>query len=63
MSREYLTYWKCPRCHGTGLTFEPWFADEPNVCSKCGGSGNALVDGEAERHKRRLLDFDRGRQL
>lgn len=63
MRGEYLTYWKCQKCHGTGRVFEPWYADEPKECLRCDGTGNALVDGETERHKRRLFDFDRGRQL
>lgn len=58
MMTERLTYWKCPDCHGAGLVFRPWYAETPEQCFKCDGTGNALVDGETERHKRRLADFD-----
>lgn len=49
-----LTYWKCRECHGTGRVFRPWYAKESQPCFKCDGSGNALVDGEEQRHRRRL---------
>jgi DnaJ-class molecular chaperone len=47
-------WWKCRHCHGTGRVFEPWYAQESNACSTCDGTGNAVVDGEAERHRRRV---------
>lgn len=53
---ERLTYWKCAECQGTGRAFYPWYAEQSSECFKCGGTGNALINGETERHKRRLRD-------
>jgi DnaJ-class molecular chaperone len=49
-------WWKCPECHGTGRVFSPWYAKTSESCLKCDGTGNAVVNGEEERHRRRLLD-------
>lgn len=49
-------WWKCPECHGTGRVFRPWYAKTSEPCFKCDATGNAMVDGEAERHKRRLFE-------
>jgi len=59
---ERLTYWKCPKCLGTGRRFEHWMS-EPEPCFSCDGTGNALVSGETERHKRRLAEFDRAQRI
>ena len=53
---DRLTYWKCPKCHGTGHVFRPWYNKQSGSCFACAGTGNALVDGETEQHKQRLAD-------
>jgi len=53
---DRITFWKCSECHGTGRVFVCVIAKE---CYKCDGTGNALIDGAEERHKRRLSEFDR----
>jgi hypothetical protein len=55
---ERITYWRCRHCFGTGMVFEPYLK-APITCFRCDGSGNALIDGAAEQHKRRLAEFDR----
>lgn len=57
--KEYLTYWECSDCRGTGRVFRPWYAKHSEQCFKCDGTGNAIVDGEAARHRRRLHEEDR----
>lgn len=52
-----LTYWECRKCHGTGRIF-PHYETEPYECSACDGTGNALVNGDAARHQRKLDEFD-----
>jgi hypothetical protein len=54
---ERITFWRCGHCLGTGRIFAV-YAIAPEVCAKCAGTGNALVDGEAERHRQRLSEFD-----
>lgn len=50
-----LSYWKCRKCHGTGKTI---WQEQVNECSACDGTGNALVDGEARRHLRRVRELE-----
>ena len=61
--RERITYWKCPKCFGTGKCVQGF---EPNArtydCEACDGTGNGMVDGATERHKRRVAKIER-RQL
>lgn len=46
--KNRLTYWKCPKCHGTGERIVvPGHVEH---CSDCAGTGNALVDGKARAH-------------
>lgn len=52
--------WKCRECHGTGRVFRPWYAETSEPCFKCDGSGDALVDGDARRHERRVRDEQHG---
>lgn len=52
---EYLRYWKCRKCHGTGRVI---WAGRAERCFDCAGTGNAMVDGRAEDHKRRLREID-----
>ena len=56
MMNDRISYWKCPKCHGTGRVFSPWYAKTSQECFDCAGSGNAFVSGEEERHRRRLAD-------
>jgi hypothetical protein len=52
--RGDLQFWKCKHCHGTGILRNPL-----RYCEQCDGSGNALVDGAEERHKRAIRDAQR----
>ena len=52
MARDDITYWRCPHCKGTGEVIIGHRSIEP--CSRCDGTGNALVDGEAMAHKREI---------
>lgn len=61
MTNDCLPYWKCAECHGTGRVFRPWYAKQSEECFECAGTGNALVDGATEQHKRRLADESAGR--
>ena len=61
MMEGRLTYWKCNVCHGTGRKFEHWM-DRSEICFKCDGTGNALVDGE-ERRLRRKLEEEQERDI
>ena len=54
---ERIHFWRCSHCFGTGLVFEPYMQG-PLQCLKCDGTGKAMVDGEAERHKRRIQEWD-----
>lgn len=52
---EHITFWKCPKCHGTGKTIKYWGVKaETEACRKCDGTGNGLVDGEASEHQREI---------
>lgn len=51
-----MNWWKCSECHGTGRVYRPWYAKTSESCDRCDGSGNAMVDGAAERHRRRVLE-------
>lgn len=48
---DYITYWKCSKCHGTGRVFD-------NSCRKCGATGNALVDGVAREYADMIAERD-----
>lgn len=56
---ERLTYWKCSECHGTGKVICGYDHDRIDPCSRCDATGNAMVDGETERHKRRIAEIER----
>lgn len=60
VSNERLTYWKCPKCFGTGRVIVNDHKAVPHAksCVDCDGSGNALVDGQANEHLRRLSEID-----
>lgn len=51
MAREYLTYWKCRHCFGSGKII---ICGRVSPCGACDGTGNAMVDGEAADHARRI---------
>ena len=55
VSDFYLGFWKCPKCHGTGRVI---VLDVALRCMSCDGTGNALVDGAARAHERRLAEID-----
>ena len=46
---------KCKRCCGTGKTI---FCEKITPCPDCDGTGNALVDGEEMRYRRRLREIE-----
>lgn len=55
---ERITYWKCRHCHGTGQVIRgcsEW--RRAFKCDECDGTGNALVDGAAEQHRRDLSEL------
>lgn len=54
---ERINYWRCQHCYGAGFVFEPYMQG-PQQCLKCDGTGNALIDGAAERHKRRVQEWE-----
>lgn len=56
---DRLTYWKCPKCHGTGKTIP--IPGRVEDCFDCDGTGNALVDGKARAHEREVNDILAGR--
>lgn len=58
MRDERITFWKCPECHGVGKLAPHW-SDTVSDCPKCDGTGNALVDDEAERLRRRVSQRER----
>lgn len=53
-----LNYWKCPKCHGSGRVIP--IPGHAASCEACDGTGNALVDGAAARHRRALERIDSG---
>lgn len=54
-----MNYWKCAQCHGTGKDIDYWTGKARVIkCNECDGTGNALVDGAAERHKRRIFEIE-----
>ena len=53
---ERIRYWKCSDCHGTGRAEH--IPGRVTTCERCDGTGNALVDGEAAAHRRRLIEID-----
>lgn len=53
---RHLNYWQCSKCHGTGKVI-PVYAKNVEECEACDGTGNALVNGEAERHRRRISEL------
>lgn len=52
---DRLTYWKCPRCYGTGQAIP--IPGHVETCSECDGTGNALVDGAARAHSRQVAEI------
>lgn len=52
---ERLTYWKCPKCHGTGRVI---YGPNAEKCFECDGTGNAMIDGVEQAHRRRLAEID-----
>lgn len=54
---EYLTYWKCSKCRGTGKAIP--IPGHVETCSACDGTGNALVDGRARAHAREVERIER----
>lgn len=56
---DQLTYWKCPKCHGTGFQI---CGGREITCYPCDGTGNAMVDGAARAHRRALSEL-RNRRL
>lgn len=50
-----VTYWKCPKCYGTGRQIVGNSAIE---CSACAGSGNSFTNGDEVYHRRRLEEID-----
>lgn len=59
MEKDRITFWKCPKCHGTGKVITGRIGP-PRVkdCERCDGTGNAMVDGAAEAHKRRIAEIE-----
>lgn len=49
-------WWKCRECRGTGRVFSPWYSKHSQPCFKCDGTGDATVDGEESRHRKRLFE-------
>lgn len=59
MRDERITYWKCSTCYGTGKVIRGRIGSpRAEPCEKCDGTGNALVDGATERHKRRIAEIE-----
>lgn len=56
---ERITYWKCPRCFGTGRLIHG-YGDSKRAyeCKDCDGTGNSMIDGATERYKRELAQMD-----
>ncbi len=56
MGDHNITYWKCPKCHGTGknIVANHWI----ERCFDCDGTGNALEDGAARAHERRVREIE-----
>ena len=48
--------WKCPDCPGTGRVFRPWYAETSQECLRCDATGDAMVNGEESRHRKRLFE-------
>lgn len=55
MRTERLTWWKCPKCHGTGRVIA---LRRVEPCFHCDGTGNALIDGRARDHARRVAEIE-----
>lgn len=49
------SFWKCPKCFGTGRRI---YGSTAVDCHACGGTGNGFVDGNEVAHRKRLEEID-----